>query len=50
MIQCGRITTSAGGNASPGRGNKGDDASWADANLNRPKIKKIRVVDSDFTN
>jgi hypothetical protein len=29
--------TSAGGEAAPRRGNGGDDASWADANLTGPK-------------
>jgi hypothetical protein len=38
------------GEAPPGRGKGGDDASWADANLTRPKMKKIYAVDSAATN
>jgi hypothetical protein len=36
--------------APPGRGKGGDDASWPDANLTEPKIKKIHAVDSAATN
>jgi hypothetical protein len=44
------VMTSTGGEAAPGRGKGGDDVSWADVNLNRPKIKKIHAVDSATTN
>jgi hypothetical protein len=30
----------------PGRGKRGDNVSWAEANLTRPKNKKIHTVDS----
>jgi hypothetical protein len=36
----GGVTTSAGGEAAPGRGKGGDNASWADVNLTRQKNKK----------
>jgi hypothetical protein len=31
------VTTSAGGEAAPGRGKGGDDVSWADTDLTGPK-------------
>jgi hypothetical protein len=34
------VATSAGGEVAPGRGNGGDDASWADVNLTEPKNKE----------
>jgi hypothetical protein len=37
MIRRGSIATSAGGEATPGRGKGGDDVDWADANLTEPK-------------
>jgi hypothetical protein len=37
MTQRSDVTTSTGGEAALGRGNEGDDASWADSNLTRPK-------------
>jgi hypothetical protein len=40
MTQHDGVVTSAGGEAPPGRGKGGDDASWADANLTGPKSKK----------
>jgi hypothetical protein len=40
MIQCSSVTTSAGGETAPGRGNRGDNASWADMNFTGPKNKK----------
>jgi hypothetical protein len=36
----GGVATSAGGEAAPGRGKVGDDASWADTNLTRPINKE----------
>jgi hypothetical protein len=40
VTQHGSVTTSIEGEAAPGRGKGGDDASWADANLTEPKNKK----------
>jgi hypothetical protein len=37
---CDDVTTSAVGEVAPRRGKGGDDASWADANLTRPKNKE----------
>jgi hypothetical protein len=34
------MTISSGGEAAPGRGKGGDDASWIKTNLTRPKNKK----------
>jgi hypothetical protein len=48
MTWYGAVTTSARGEAVPGRGKGGDDASWADVNLTGPK--KIHMVDSVDTN
>jgi hypothetical protein len=31
--------------ATPGRGKRGDDPNWADANLTGLKMKKIHTVD-----
>jgi hypothetical protein len=44
------VTTSTGGEAAPRRGKGGDNATWVDANLTGPKIKKIYAVDSVDTN
>jgi hypothetical protein len=33
VTRCDGVTTSAGGKATPRRGEEGDDASWADVNL-----------------
>ncbi len=44
------VTTAAKGEAAPGRGKGGDDVSWADANLSKPKMEKIHVVNSIATN
>jgi hypothetical protein len=41
---------SAGGEVTPKKGKRGDNASWADANFTGPKIKKIHGVDSVVTN
>jgi hypothetical protein len=46
----GNVTTSIGGEAAPKRGKRGDDASWTNANLTEPKMKKIHTVDSAGTN
>jgi hypothetical protein len=43
------MTSSAGGEAAPGRGKEGDNANWAATNLTGQKIKKIHVVDSVVT-
>jgi hypothetical protein len=40
MIRCSGVVTSDRGEAAPGRGKGGDDASWADANLAGLKNKK----------
>jgi hypothetical protein len=37
VTQLGGVATSTEGGAAPGRGKEGDDASWTDANLTRPK-------------
>jgi hypothetical protein len=50
VIQRGNVTTSAGGEVAPGRGKRGNDASWADSNLISWKINKIYMVDSAGTN
>jgi hypothetical protein len=34
---CSGVAMSASGEVAPGKGKGGDDASWADANLNEPK-------------
>jgi hypothetical protein len=44
------IVMSVRGEVALERGKGGDDASWADTNLTRPKIKKIHVVNSVATN
>jgi hypothetical protein len=44
------VMASAGGEAASGRGKRGDDANWADANLTDQKIKKIHAVDLIATN
>jgi hypothetical protein len=41
VTQRGGVATSARGEATPEREKGGDDASWTDENLTRPKIKKI---------
>jgi hypothetical protein len=46
----GGVATLAIGEAAPERGKGGDDASWTDVNLIRPKMKKICVVDSTAIN
>jgi hypothetical protein len=46
----GGVVTSARGEVTPGRGKGGDDASWADTNLARQKMKKIYAVDLVATN
>jgi hypothetical protein len=38
---CDIVETLAGGDVAPGRGKKGDDASWVDTNLTGPKDEKI---------
>jgi hypothetical protein len=38
------------GDAAPGKGKRGDDTSWADVNLTRPKMKKNHTIDSIATN
>jgi hypothetical protein len=50
VTQYGGMTTSAGGEAALSRGNGGNDASWDDANLVGPKIKKIHAVHLAGTN
>jgi hypothetical protein len=40
MTRRGDVTTSTGGDVTPGRGKGGDDASWADANLTKSKNKE----------
>jgi hypothetical protein len=37
VTQRGGVATSVGGEVAPGRGKRGDDASWADTNLTGPK-------------
>jgi hypothetical protein len=37
VTQCGDVVISVGGDATPGRGKGGDDASWADVNLTEQK-------------
>jgi hypothetical protein len=44
------MTISSRGEAAPGRGKGGDDASWIKTNLTRPKNKKKYTVDSAATN
>jgi hypothetical protein len=41
MARYSGVTMSAGGETTSRRGKGGDDTSWADANLIRPKIKKF---------
>jgi hypothetical protein len=36
-MQCGGVTTSAGGEAAPGRGKRGNSVSWAGKNLTGSK-------------
>jgi hypothetical protein len=54
VIRRGSVTTSARGEAAPGRGKSGDDASWTLVGLTRillgQKMKKIHVMDSVSTN
>jgi hypothetical protein len=45
VARCGVVMTSARGEAAPRRGKVGDDISWADANLTRPKMNKIHMID-----
>jgi hypothetical protein len=40
VTQRGGVVTLAGGEAAPGREKRGDDASWGDVNLTRPKNKE----------
>jgi hypothetical protein len=40
VTQRDEMTTLAGGEAPPGRGKRGDDASWADTNLTELKNKE----------
>jgi hypothetical protein len=40
VIERGDVATSVRGEAAPGRGKGGDDISWANANLTRPKNKE----------
>jgi hypothetical protein len=42
--------TLARGEAAPGRGNRGGDASWTDENLIRLKDKEIQLIDSTAIN
>jgi hypothetical protein len=44
------MITSVRGDALPGRGKGGDDASWVGANFTRSKIKKIHAIESSATN
>jgi hypothetical protein len=44
------VTMSTRGEMALRRGKGGDDASWADVNLTRLKMKKIYAVDSTGTN
>jgi hypothetical protein len=44
------VTMLARGETTPGRGKGGDDTSWANTNLIRPKIKKIHAFDLVATN
>jgi hypothetical protein len=37
VTQCNGVATSAGGEATLGRGNGVDDTNWADVNLTEPK-------------
>jgi hypothetical protein len=46
MARYNGVTMLAGGETTPRRGKRGDDTSWADANLIRPKIKKYSCVRS----
>jgi hypothetical protein len=46
----GGVTTSARGEMTPWRGKGRDDPSWPNANLTRPKMKKIHAVDLAGTN
>jgi hypothetical protein len=50
MTWRGGVTMSARGEIASGKGNGGDDESWADVNLTRLKMKKIYVVNSAGTN
>jgi hypothetical protein len=50
MTRRGGVTTSVGGEATPGRGKREDDTSWTVANLTGSKMKKIHTVDSVATN
>jgi hypothetical protein len=50
VTRCGGMTMSAGGEATPRREKRGNNISWADANLVGLKIKKIYAVDSTGTN
>jgi hypothetical protein len=45
VTRCGGMVTSTRGEAALGRKNGGDDASWVDVNLTRPKMKKMHMVD-----
>jgi hypothetical protein len=44
------VVTSVGGEVTSRRRKRGDDVSWADANLSKPKMEKIHVVNSVATN
>jgi hypothetical protein len=46
----GGVTTSVRGDAISKRGKGGDNVSWADMNLTRPKMKKMHAVDSAAIN
>jgi hypothetical protein len=50
MIRRGSLVTSAEGEATPGRGNRGNDASWDDVNLTGLKNKENSRGDSAATN
>jgi hypothetical protein len=50
VTRCGGMTISAGGEAALRREKGGNDASWDDANLAGPKIKKIHAVHLAGTN
>jgi hypothetical protein len=50
VTRCSGVAASAGGEAAPEREKEGDDASWADKNFIRLKIKKIHAIDSTCTN
>jgi hypothetical protein len=45
VTRCDGVTTSVGGEATPGREKRVDDASWTAANLTRQKKKKINAAD-----